>query len=87
MKSFHEERKGIVKRRILSLSILFLLVLESLAFGQNHRASIRGSLNDASRARLSGALIKLIFADTNDTRTTTSGDNGEFAIYSLAPGS
>ena len=76
-----------MKTRIISLSALFLLLVQSLAYGQNHRASIRGTLSDASRARLSGAQIKLILADTNDVRTTTSSDSGEFAISSLAPGS
>jgi hypothetical protein len=76
-----------VKTRIISLSALLLLLPGPLAYGQNHRASIRGTLTDASRARLSGALIKLVLADASETRTTTSGDDGEFAISSLTPGS
>ncbi len=64
-----------------------LLLLQSMAYGQNHRASIRGTLNDASQARLSGIPIKLVLIDSGEVRTTTSSDNGEFAISALAPGS
>lgn len=76
-----------MKRKILSLSILLLLMLESVAFGQNHRASIRGTLSDSTRARLSGVTVRLVMTDANEVRTATTTDNGEFAISSLAPGS
>ncbi len=58
-----------------------------MAYGQNHRASIRGTLSDASQARLSGIPIKLVLIDSGEVRTATSSDNGEFTISSLAPGS
>jgi hypothetical protein len=76
-----------VKTKIVSLSLLLLLLLQPLAYGQNHRASIRGTLSDASRGRLSGVRINLVLADLGEVRTTTSSDNGEFAISSLSPGS
>ncbi|MGA9772246.1 MAG: TonB-dependent receptor, partial [Blastocatellia bacterium] len=76
-----------MKRKIISLSALLLLLLESLVYAQNHRASIRGTLNDASQARLSAVPIRLMLIDSGEVRTTTSSDSGEFAISALAPGS
>ena len=76
-----------MKIKIISLSTLLLLLLQSLAYGQNHRASIRGTLSDVSQARLSSVPIKLVLIDSGEVRTTTSSDSGEFAISALAPGS
>ncbi|HST22583.1 MAG TPA: carboxypeptidase regulatory-like domain-containing protein, partial [Blastocatellia bacterium] len=76
-----------MKTKIISLSILLLLLMQSMAYGQNHRASIRGTLSDASQARLSSVPIKLVLIDSGEVRTITSSDSGEFAISALAPGS
>ena len=75
-----------MKRTIFSLSILLLLIPQTPAFGQSDRASVRGTLSDPSRARLAGAQVKLILIDANETRTATSGSDGEFTISALAPG-
>lgn len=75
-----------MKNRLASLSILFLLILPAAAYGQNDRAKIGGTLNDAARARLAGVEIKLIRLESNETRTVTSDNDGEFAISALAPG-
>ncbi len=53
---------------------------------QTHRASVRGNVTDSTRARLSGAAIKLIDEDTGKVRETASGNEGEFAVSLLPPG-
>lgn len=76
-----------MKTKIISIATLLLLSLQSVAYGQNHRASIRGTIDDASQSRLSRVPIKLVLIDSGEERTTTSSDSGEFAISALAPGS
>jgi hypothetical protein len=79
--------KGIVKAKIISLLLLSFFTAELSALGQTYRGSIRGTISDGSQMRLSGALVRLVNSGTNDTRTTTSSDDGEFIVSSLAPGS
>ena len=55
--------------------------------GQTHRGSIRGNLTDSSRTPLSSAQIRLIQTDTNESRVTKSGDQGQFTVSALPPGS
>jgi Carboxypeptidase regulatory-like domain/TonB dependent receptor-like, beta-barrel len=76
-----------VKSRIISLLLLSFLTVESSASGQTYRGSIRGTVTDTSEARLTGALVKVVNAGTNDIRTTTSSDDGEFIVSLLPPGS
>ena len=70
--------------------ILFLVVL-SLALhlvvsAQTHRASLRGTIYDATGAAIPGAEIKLTNVATGETRTITSGDGGEYTISAISPG-
>ena len=71
--------------------VLFLIVLSLLftvpALAQTHRASLRGTIYDPNKAVIPGATVKLTSLATGESRSTTSGENGEYAISSLAPGS
>jgi hypothetical protein len=71
--------KGI---RALVWSILLVAVLDA----QSHRGIIRGRVQDASGAVIVGASIVVINEATNETRETTSGEGGAFALAELAPG-
>lgn len=76
----------------MKANLLFLLLFSFFASGltasgQSYRGSIRGAITDNSQARLSGATVRLINSATNDIRTTTSSDAGEFIVSSLPPGS
>ena len=53
---------------------------------QSHRGVIRGRVQDASGAVVVGAAVTAVNEATNETRTTTSGDAGAFALAELAPG-
>ena len=69
---------------------LFLLVLPILlslpVLAQTHRASVRGTIYDSNQAVVPGASITITNVDTRESRTTTSGDNGEYGVSSLLPG-
>lgn len=69
---------------------LFLLVV-SLMFAlstaaQTYRATIRGTIYDPNKAVVVGASITVTNLDTHESRTGTSGENGEYAVSSLPPG-
>ena len=73
-------------RRALVLMIVSLL-LAAPVLAQTHRASLRGTIYDPNKATIPGATIKLTSLATGETRSTSTGENGEYAISSLAPGS
>ncbi|MFY9609681.1 MAG: TonB-dependent receptor [Blastocatellia bacterium] len=75
--------------RVIYLLILCLTLVpaEFSAYGQTHRGSIRGTLEDSSRTALSSAGIRLVQTETNESRMIRSGDRGEFAVSALPPGS
>jgi hypothetical protein len=75
-----------VKSKITFLSFLLVLLVAPATFAQTHRASIRGTIVDPNQARIPGATVKAINEATNETRTATSGAEGEYAISSLLPG-
>ena len=78
-----------MKVRTICLLIL-LLPLESAQFsaiGQTHRGSIRGTLTDSLSTPLSSVVIKLIQTETNESRSARTGDEGEFTVSALPPGS
>jgi hypothetical protein len=69
----------------LSVAILFFFMLSSAA-AQTHRGSVRGTVYDPNRAVVTGAAVTLTNSATNESRSTVTGDNGEYAISSLSPG-
>ncbi|HET6975664.1 MAG TPA: TonB-dependent receptor [Pyrinomonadaceae bacterium] len=71
--------------RILFLIVLPLL-LPAVIAAQTHRASVRGTVSDPNGAGIPGATIRLRNTDTDETRTVTSGEEGEYAISSIPPG-
>jgi len=71
--------------RILLLLVLSLL-LPAIVAAQTHRASVRGIVGDPNGAGVQRATVRLRNTSTGETRETTSGNTGEYAITSLAPG-
>ena len=65
--------------------VLSLLVVAPV-LGQTHRASLRGTIYDRSNALVQNATITLTSVATGEARTTTSNDEGEYAIASLPAG-
>jgi hypothetical protein len=65
------------------LSVLFLL---ATAPAQNPRGSLRGTVQDATGARIPSAKIVLQAADSSLRREAASEDRGEFRLDDLLPG-
>ncbi|HYO99822.1 MAG TPA: carboxypeptidase-like regulatory domain-containing protein, partial [Pyrinomonadaceae bacterium] len=74
-----------MKSKFTFLFFLFVL-LAAPAFAQTHRASIRGTVVDPNKALVPGATVRVISRATNETRTTTSDAEGEYAVSALTPG-
>src|SRR5262249_11662389 len=54
--------------------------------GQTYKASIRGTVTDNSGSRVPSLSIVLIQSETNEKRTATTDEQGDFVISLLAPG-
>jgi hypothetical protein len=70
----------------MMILLLPLVSAQFSALGQTHRGSIRGTLTDSAATPLTNVVIKLVQAETNETRTTRSGEQGEFTVSALPPG-
>jgi hypothetical protein len=67
-------------------TLLSILVLGSVwLFGQAETGVVTGTVTDTSNAVVSGANVTVASANTGQTRTTTTGNAGEYAITNLKP--
>jgi hypothetical protein len=66
--------------------LLACLVLLSAARGQSTFGSIRGTVQDASGAVISGALVTVHSLEENFERQATSNDSGDFVVENLKAG-
>jgi hypothetical protein len=66
--------------------IVFLASFTLCAAAQNPRGSLRGTVQDATGARIPSAKIVLQAADSSLRREATSEDRGEFRLDDLLPG-
>jgi hypothetical protein len=68
--------------------VLLLLCMVATPFvaGQNPRGALRGVVEDASGARISGANVIVVSADSSSQRAVQTSDRGEFRIDGLLPG-
>jgi hypothetical protein len=82
-----EQLRGVIVRLKPALVVLLVsLQAASPAFGQTHKASVRGAVTDASSTRITGVMMRLVNEETNELRSATSGEDGEFIISMLPPG-
>jgi hypothetical protein len=65
-------------------AVTFLLLLGSLAFGQETTGSIEGTVVDASKARVPGASVQVTGPAFN--RTVTTDNDGFYRIVQVPPG-
>ncbi len=80
---FQEERM----RKFTKLFIaVFALLICQIAIHAQTTGSINGTANDSNGAAVVGATVKLVNTANGATRTTVSGDKGEYAFSQLAPG-
>lgn len=74
-------------RLISQVFIVSLIVLAPISVhAQTHLASVRGTIFDPAGAVVTGATITFTNEETNETRTATSGEDGQYALSSLRPG-
>ncbi|MCA1618784.1 MAG: TonB-dependent receptor [Acidobacteria bacterium] len=71
---------------LLSISLCAAFASAPRASAQTHRGSVLGTVYDPVRDVIPGAEVKLINVGTNETRTTTTGEEGRYTISSLPPG-
>ncbi|HEY8228695.1 MAG TPA: TonB-dependent receptor [Pyrinomonadaceae bacterium] len=71
----------------LPFLVSMLLTVFVAATAQTYRGTIRGTVYDPNRAAIPGAEIKMINTETNEERSVNSGDDGQYALSSLEPGS
>ena len=74
-----------LNRRALFLIVVSLLLTVPV-LAQTYRASVRGIVYDPNHATVAGATITLVSASTGEKRTTTSADDGSYAISSIPAG-
>jgi hypothetical protein len=65
----------------------FILFTSYSVFAQGSFGSIKGTVSDTAGAALSGATVEIKNQDTNETRTVTTGSQGEFIVNNLNVGS
>ena len=75
-----------MKIKTICLATLLVTSFFHPALGQSYKASIRGTITDNSRLRLANVAAELIEIDTNEKRTATTGEQGDFIISLLPPG-
>lgn len=73
-------------RKATIRAIVLITVLLSPLYAQNPRGSLRGTVLDATGARIRSAKIELQAADSSLRRESASEPNGEFRVDDLLPG-
>jgi hypothetical protein len=72
-------------RRLL-VSALAVLALPAGLLGQEFRATVNGTITDASKATLPSARVALQNVETSESSAVTTGADGRYAIPFLKPG-
>ena len=75
-----------MKTSLTAALVLLLLAAAGPVVAQQHRASLRGRVTDASGAPLAGAEVKATRPGTNEIRLTRTDAQGYFALAELAVG-
>ena len=73
-------------RHFATALLLLAILLVSRMYAQNPRGSLRGTVQDATGARVPGARIAAQLAGSSLQRQTNSDDGGDFRIDDLLPG-
>jgi Carboxypeptidase regulatory-like domain/TonB dependent receptor len=74
-------------RQIIALALTLLSLTLSAVQAQEFRASVAGQVTDATGSVLPGAVITARNVATNAITKTTAGDDGEYVLRNLDPGS
>src|SRR3984885_6296491 len=69
------------------LGVLPFVIIATALNAQNTSGSLRGTVQDSAKARVSAATIEAKLSGSSQTRRATSDSQGEFRIEDLTPGS
>lgn len=72
--------------RFLPATLMSMLVFAVASFGQAGTGAITGIVSDTNGAVVKGATVTSINKDTNETKTTTTSDEGIYSFVLLKPG-
>jgi hypothetical protein len=67
-------------------AVLALALTSTVLMAQETTSSIRGSVNDAGGAAVSGATVSIVHTPSGTTSTVTTGAGGAFSATGLRPG-
>jgi hypothetical protein len=74
-------------KRLFALFLALLLLTSATSvMAQETTATINGQVLDQSGAAVSGAEVKVTSLKTQETRTTTTGDDGYYTLTFITPG-
>ena len=74
-------------KRLFALFLALLLLTSATSvMAQETTATINGQVVDQSGAAVSGAEVKVTSLKTQETRTTTTGDDGYYSLTFITPG-
>jgi hypothetical protein len=71
--------------RVVHLLFGFVVAVNCLVWAQTGTTSLRGTVSDKSGAAITGAKVTLSDPERGFTRTTTSGQTGEYEFIQLPP--
>ncbi|HEX8352597.1 MAG TPA: TonB-dependent receptor [Pyrinomonadaceae bacterium] len=71
---------------LLSISLCAAFPAAPPAAAQTHRGSVLGTVSDPNGAAVADAEVRLVNTGTNETRSTRSSGEGQYALSSLPPG-
>jgi hypothetical protein len=74
-------------KKILAVAVLCVLSLAGPAWAQSDRATITGTVKDASSAVLPGVQVRVTNVGTNDVQTVTTDATGSYRVGNLPVGS
>src|SRR5512140_1661963 len=74
------------KSRMFMIVSLLLVMFAGLAMAQSTNGTIAGVVTDNSGAVVPGAAVSATGVASGETRTTVTGNSGEYRIESLTPG-
>src|ERR1035437_5043575 len=74
-----------MKRLSTIAALLVLLTVGLVAFAQTSKGILAGTARDATGAVIPDATVTIVGEQTGETRTTTTGSDGQFRAESLSP--
>jgi hypothetical protein len=79
--------RAAMKRALRGLALVMVSALSATVWPQNPNGALRGTVQDASGARVAAAMIEVRLSGSSQERRVAADQRGEFRIEDLLPGS